>query len=181
MNAFVLFAALMMLPLSLCAQHKPTDFEAELRRLLTSDAASVTSSPSAGELEIWKAEAREIDPTVSMPALMRLWIIGGQQDFILLEWWRKRGNDSMGRMLVVAFFECAITEPTTAKPNFASFADRFAAAEMRERKDEMAFVMANRSKLSRMLAEVVRKTEDKNRSEDVNLMLRLYDKVGAKP
>jgi hypothetical protein len=168
------FTLMVALAISAHEQNEPPDLAGFLQRMQD---IRVTTNPSAIELETWRSEARETEANVSLPALIRLWIVGGQSDFVQLEWWRKRGNARLGRMLIIAFYECAITEPSTAKPNFAAFADRFAEPENNERSAELQFVQKNRAKLAKEIVAILQSTDSKFRGSSLNAMVGLYEKT----
>jgi len=163
------------------AESQPAEFEAILTKIAKSEKAAITAAPTAGDIARWQAEARELDPEISLPAIVKLWIAGKQQDFVLLEWWRKRDNAWAGRMLVIALFECSGDEPTSAKPSFASFSERFDETEEKARGDELAFVVTHRRGLARQLANLMKATDVKFRSDDANHALALYERIASKP
>jgi len=163
------------------AESQPAKFEAVLTRIAKSEDVTITAAPTTGDVARWKAEARELDPEISLPAIVRLWVKGGQHDFVLLEWWRKRDNAWAGRMLMVALFECTGDEPTSAKPSFAVFAERFDEAEEKARRDELAYVVTHRRELARQLANLIKTTDAKFRSDEANEVLARYERMASKP
>lgn len=181
MRRLILLLGLSLTPLISSAQNNLLEFSRIVEKMASNEDAVISKAPTDVEIEIWRQEAKEIDPVTSLPALIKLWIIGEQHYFLQLEWWRKRDNAKPGRMLIVALYECAIAEPVTSKPNFNAFADRFSDVEKQARIDEIAKVVAERTALAKLLASIIRRTDTKFRSKTVNEMLDLYDKTASAP
>jgi hypothetical protein len=148
-----------------------------VQHLNNSEDVAVAAMPSQSDIEVWKGEARELDPDVALPALIKLWVVGGQQDFIVLEWWRKRENAEDARMLIVALFECASREPTSAKPPFKAFARRFLNMEQQARLSEIDIVTNNRKLIAKALVTSIERTKSKIISKEACDFLIRYRKT----
>lgn len=171
------------LMLSLCslahAQQMPNGFVAVMKSLEQSESLKVEAFPTIIELETWKAEAGETDASVAIPALVRLWVAGNHESFIELEWWKKRENAAFSRMLILALYECLTAEPTSAKPTFGAYAERFAEAEKRARMEEISTLASQRSEIAKSLVVMIKRTPLNVRSKHINRLLMLYEKTAS--
>ena len=162
------------------AEPMQAKFEAILRRVEGEGVAVITSPPSIAQLAEWKGEVKDLNPEVSVPALVKLWLAGGQQDFVLLEWWRKRNNASLSRVMIVALFECVGDEPTSAKPDFKSYAERYDEDEQKMRGEEIDLVLSQRKQLAAELAKLLKATDARFRSKEAADLLHRYEQFSAK-
>lgn len=113
---------------------------------------------------------------ISFPAIFQLWICGDekQEDFFELIWWKKRNDNKLDRMLVVALYKCMTVEPVASKPNFIKNATRFEDVERVERNEEITYIINNRQCISGILAGIISNIPENIRTKKISDLLKMY-------